>query len=364
MDFEFPWGFLNIEATADKREIKRAYARLIKTCRPDDDPEGFQRLREAYEMAMSLTDILVQTRMVTSDTSLPVASGGAIDEPGSGTEMAIGLFERFVIQARSIGLHDAANHLIEATSGDDFWADPLIYDQLQYRLVPFLADMNQWIREPIERLSEHFSWPTRLLQLADQIGFDVIGHFLGRIESYQYVDLRVKFNRIWRGFVDKQTSLPDHLAINWLVEQLKPFDEEASVALIKEMIVSKMTETYMTPSILLMLFERFDLNRELTLSNNGVNEETLTKLEIKLMSAVDQLKKPESVSELEFLAPELGRVISFVVVMFLVMVVPRLLQSNSIPSRSQLTQRHELIREWGPNSDPFPTTIVGCKRRR
>lgn len=41
------WQLLGIPATAEEREIKRAYARLLKGRRPEDDPEAFQRLRAA-----------------------------------------------------------------------------------------------------------------------------------------------------------------------------------------------------------------------------------------------------------------------------------------------------------------------------
>lgn len=47
------WQLLDLTPDADERSIKRAYARLLKTCRPDDDPEAFQRLREAYETSLA-----------------------------------------------------------------------------------------------------------------------------------------------------------------------------------------------------------------------------------------------------------------------------------------------------------------------
>ncbi|ALB55360.1 J domain-containing protein [Cronobacter universalis] len=43
---------LGLAPGADERAIKRAYARLLKGCRPDDDPQGFQQLRDAYEAAL------------------------------------------------------------------------------------------------------------------------------------------------------------------------------------------------------------------------------------------------------------------------------------------------------------------------
>ncbi|QHF43648.1 molecular chaperone DnaJ [Pseudomonas sp. S35] len=49
------WSVLQVPEGADERSIKRQYARLLKSCRPDDDAAGFQRLREAYEQALSET---------------------------------------------------------------------------------------------------------------------------------------------------------------------------------------------------------------------------------------------------------------------------------------------------------------------
>ncbi|UCJ17160.1 J domain-containing protein [Pseudomonas sp. MM211] len=47
-----PWELLGLDAEADTRTIKRRYAQLLKQTRPDEDPEAFQRLREAYEWAL------------------------------------------------------------------------------------------------------------------------------------------------------------------------------------------------------------------------------------------------------------------------------------------------------------------------
>lgn len=44
--------FLGLSGNADATQIKRAYVRLLRTHRPDEDPIGFQRLREAYEICL------------------------------------------------------------------------------------------------------------------------------------------------------------------------------------------------------------------------------------------------------------------------------------------------------------------------
>jgi hypothetical protein len=48
------WNELGIAPSRDAREIKLAYAAKLKQVNPEDDPEGFQRLRTAYERATAL----------------------------------------------------------------------------------------------------------------------------------------------------------------------------------------------------------------------------------------------------------------------------------------------------------------------
>jgi hypothetical protein len=47
------WQELGIAPTAEVREIRRAYAQRLRHTHPEDDPEGFQRLRAAYESALA-----------------------------------------------------------------------------------------------------------------------------------------------------------------------------------------------------------------------------------------------------------------------------------------------------------------------
>jgi hypothetical protein len=50
-----PWQILILDAnTATEKDVKAAYARLLKQHRPDADPEGFRRVREAYEIALAM----------------------------------------------------------------------------------------------------------------------------------------------------------------------------------------------------------------------------------------------------------------------------------------------------------------------
>jgi len=49
------WQTLGIDATRDESTIRSAYRQQLRDCHPETDPEGFQRLRDAFEQAMAQT---------------------------------------------------------------------------------------------------------------------------------------------------------------------------------------------------------------------------------------------------------------------------------------------------------------------
>ena len=70
------WHELGIEPTADGEAIRRAYALRLKQVHPEDDAEGFQRLRTAYEAALASAQTLDCRRAV------PGLAGCGIQEDG------------------------------------------------------------------------------------------------------------------------------------------------------------------------------------------------------------------------------------------------------------------------------------------
>lgn len=50
------WEILEIEPTSNKKEIRKAYSELVKKYHPEDDPVGYKELRDAYEIALNLTE--------------------------------------------------------------------------------------------------------------------------------------------------------------------------------------------------------------------------------------------------------------------------------------------------------------------
>ena len=54
MEKQLMFHILGIEETKDEQVIRDAYRAVLRTVNPEDDPDGFKRLREAYEGAINL----------------------------------------------------------------------------------------------------------------------------------------------------------------------------------------------------------------------------------------------------------------------------------------------------------------------
>lgn len=81
------WEILGIEPTSDKKEIKKAYARLLKQYHPEENPEKFKQIQAAYQQCLhsdqeiesvsheqnieSKQDIKTQPISIKEDTIVP-----------------------------------------------------------------------------------------------------------------------------------------------------------------------------------------------------------------------------------------------------------------------------------------------------
>ncbi len=75
------WSILAIAPTNDTKAVKKAYATRLKQVRPDEDPVGFQRLREAYEWALKYGVVWAKHHLEESDDEDADESFDDVDEP-------------------------------------------------------------------------------------------------------------------------------------------------------------------------------------------------------------------------------------------------------------------------------------------
>ncbi|GLY10830.1 J domain-containing protein [Pseudobacillus badius] len=95
------WDILEIEPTEELSAIKKAYARKLKVHHPEEDPAGYQRLREAYDWAVKYQKTAVKR------ASVPVEAGVRAEE-GNGWAASYDEAEEY-----DIGGNDQAEAAVE-----------------------------------------------------------------------------------------------------------------------------------------------------------------------------------------------------------------------------------------------------------
>ncbi|GFN31446.1 J domain-containing protein [Paenibacillus xylaniclasticus] len=83
------WAVLGIAPTSDTAVIRRAYKQQLLVCHPEDDPEGYQKVRAAYTAAMSAAKLLIKHEEAATETTgnVEVERNNA-DAPADGDERA------------------------------------------------------------------------------------------------------------------------------------------------------------------------------------------------------------------------------------------------------------------------------------
>ena len=121
-----PWQILDLDPhSASEKDVKVAYARLVKVHRPDTDPEGFRRVREAYEIGLEVI------RGVSAETSSPPPpTDGALiaDDPATDEAATKPLFPALVEAEQLVAKAEAAKdfHAMTKAIGSLFFTCRLI----------------------------------------------------------------------------------------------------------------------------------------------------------------------------------------------------------------------------------------------
>ena len=96
------WAELGIPPTADRGAVRRAYATRLKAVAPDSDPQGFARLRQAYERALQAAERAPPGRdpaVPAREPAILPAAPSPFRPPLPGAELAAALRRQDVVAA-------------------------------------------------------------------------------------------------------------------------------------------------------------------------------------------------------------------------------------------------------------------------
>lgn len=170
-----PWSILGLAADADTRSIKRRYAQLLKTHRPDDNAEAFQCLRQAYEQALACAEGNVHEPVATiwapARTSQPALSSFGHDVPDNASPAFNVRLQPSRAESsdfdRAQRLLEQAASLDEAlTVARDQWLEPALQLQLLQRCLKPDEQRHDSLRWAMARLNWLTPWQADYLPLA------------------------------------------------------------------------------------------------------------------------------------------------------------------------------------------------------
>lgn len=161
------WQLLDLTPDADERSIKRAYARLLKNHRPDENPDAFQRLREAYETALAearwraqvdeeVVDAPLAVSAPTADHSPLVSPLERVDTPlaVSPPEPSLEQMKQWLAEGKERQVMDALRHWLASD-----WLLPFEQrEQFEQSVLDWLESAAQWSPAFFDRVCQAMGW--------------------------------------------------------------------------------------------------------------------------------------------------------------------------------------------------------------
>ncbi|GIO30961.1 MULTISPECIES: J domain-containing protein [Paenibacillus] len=158
------WNILGMEATDDAAKIKRAYAAKLKQHHPEDDPEGYQKLREAYDHALKLAK---ERRKKAASLSRAESEGQEEDArpllAESENVRHTGSLNNVEVGSAEIGQDAFGMETETETGGEDEYETTYVHRRITdfgQNQPPEPVDPLEQFMERIERLYDHF--PSRI----------------------------------------------------------------------------------------------------------------------------------------------------------------------------------------------------------
>lgn len=180
------WATLGIEPTLEVKAIKRAYARRLKECHPEEDPENFQQIRRSYESALAeakeLAERDIQAQLSKSELEQLRSSEPTAAKPGD--ESPITVFLR-----RCEELYSDISRRIDPDEWQALLDDELFWpieirERIGGELFGFLLKHSFLPKKVLNLLDEHFEWTIRERRLYEEYDKAEITLFMERFSSF------------------------------------------------------------------------------------------------------------------------------------------------------------------------------------
>ncbi|MFT8352515.1 tetratricopeptide repeat protein [Clostridium saccharoperbutylacetonicum] len=204
------WSFLGIKETRDKLEIKEAYMKLLQMINPEDDEEGFKRLRAAYEEALKFADY---DENLEEEDTIPI---------GIWAKKVRELYNDFSLRISE----DAWRELLE----DEICFAIDSREEASNKLLEFLMDYfyvpkNIWLL-----FDEYFSWSEKIEELYNDFHENFVNYVSDKInpnysESLNYYSFEdIEDNKDYDSWIALFFKIQRDLNSNELEEVEKDFE--------------------------------------------------------------------------------------------------------------------------------------------
>lgn len=157
------WQILEIEATQDEQVIRKAYRKLLPNYHPETDPEGFAKLREAYENALKLAKAQASAAIEQTVDPIIDANQAKVDEVlASYKELLLDRNRRLRPEAWHQWIDEVLDQQPLAISEQVYW--PILWETLTLYIHSHHC---------FSILSKRLNWQDRLLDLEPVTARDV-----------------------------------------------------------------------------------------------------------------------------------------------------------------------------------------------
>lgn len=191
------WNILQIKPTVDIKIIKRAYAKKLKSKPPEDNPEFFQILREAYENALKNAKYIKEvksTNTISEEKSTSYENNSTLNAEGTPSynkfiekDTAIkpeALIDKFMNKVdelyNNFFMRIDINNWKLLLEDKNFWYIG-IHEKLSFNMLNFLASHYNLPRKIWVLLDTYFDWANQIDNLYKYFNKNFVNYIIGEI---------------------------------------------------------------------------------------------------------------------------------------------------------------------------------------